>query len=156
MPPCPSGGEAVTLGRPFLPVDVFALPLPGCKADFGVDRGSGNPCTAVDSLFNADFCLPIIDGSFNTTTRRGNHLAIAEWWSIPLHRECACRCELVPPGESALPFVDFLEILRGMDASEQNQRTNVRPETARRKDGATAGLQGLSLCNGGMGPPTLP
>ena len=47
------------------------------------------------------------------------HMAIAEYWSVPLHRGCACRCQQVAPGEESRPFVDFRQILRGLPPDQQ-------------------------------------
>jgi hypothetical protein len=39
------------------------------------------------------------------------HRLIAARWDLPTHPGCTCRVVVVPPGDDALPFVDFAESL---------------------------------------------
>lgn len=47
------------------------------------------------------------------------HMAIASFWPIPIHRGCRCRQAPVRPGQAAEPWVDFRELLDGMDPSQR-------------------------------------
>jgi hypothetical protein len=47
------------------------------------------------------------------------HMAIAEWWPIPIHRGCRCKVTQISPGMQAQPFVDFRQILRGLPPEQQ-------------------------------------
>ncbi len=49
------------------------------------------------------------------------HLAVGPWWPIPIHRGCRCRQSIVFPGAQADPFIDFRELLRGMDPDQQTK-----------------------------------
>jgi hypothetical protein len=46
------------------------------------------------------------------------HMQIAEAWFIPLHRCCRCRTIVCPPGELALPWANYIELLKAMDESQ--------------------------------------
>ena len=54
-----------------------------------------------------------------------NHLAVAEYWAAPFHRGCECRRKMIAPGQSAVPFVDFFQLLRGMDTSQHNAAVGI-------------------------------
>jgi hypothetical protein len=45
---------------------------------------------------------------------------LARLWAIPHFHGCECKQKVIKPGELCLPFVDFLEILRGLDLSQKH------------------------------------
>jgi hypothetical protein len=48
------------------------------------------------------------------------HMAIGAFWPIPIHRNCRCRQVAVKPGnEAPHAFVNFRELLEGMDHDQQ-------------------------------------
>jgi hypothetical protein len=47
------------------------------------------------------------------------HMAVSTWFPIPLHHGCRCRQELIAPGMTADPFVDFREILDAMPPDQK-------------------------------------
>lgn len=44
---------------------------------------------------------------------------IAVWWPIPFHHGCNCSSVPVPPGATALPFVDFRDEIAKLDPGQQ-------------------------------------
>jgi hypothetical protein len=47
------------------------------------------------------------------------HLKIGQWWPLPLHRNCRCHQEILYPGATGRPFVNFLDVLRGLTHAQQ-------------------------------------
>lgn len=47
------------------------------------------------------------------------HLAISNWWPIPIHRNCRCKNSPVFPGAAAQPFEDFRRTLDKLDHHAQ-------------------------------------
>jgi len=45
--------------------------------------------------------------------------AIGPWWGIPLHFGCNCDQVAIKPGGQAKPFVDYREIIDGLDHDQQ-------------------------------------
>jgi hypothetical protein len=48
------------------------------------------------------------------------HHAIGPYWPLPIHRRCRCTQRPVPPGHDALPYVDFREVIAGLDHQQQS------------------------------------
>jgi hypothetical protein len=50
------------------------------------------------------------------------HMAIGDWWPIPIHRNCRCKQQLVRPGgEAPHAFVDFREVLDDLSPAQQRE-----------------------------------
>lgn len=49
------------------------------------------------------------------------HLAISNWWPIPIHRRCRCRQLLILPSGSAQPFENFRDILDDLPAKQKTE-----------------------------------
>lgn len=47
--------------------------------------------------------------------------AIGPLWPTPFHRGCRCKQKAIWPGNESLPFVDFMEKIRGLDRSQQSR-----------------------------------
>jgi hypothetical protein len=48
------------------------------------------------------------------------HGQISPYWASPFHRGCQCRVKPVAPGQYSEPFVNFRELLQGMDESQHD------------------------------------
>jgi hypothetical protein len=44
---------------------------------------------------------------------------IGPWWGIPLHYGCRCRQHAIKPGAQSQPFVDYRQIIEGLDKHQQ-------------------------------------
>jgi len=49
------------------------------------------------------------------------HHAIGPYWPLPIHRTCRCRQDVVKPGATAQPFVDYRAILDGMSPAQKTK-----------------------------------